>query len=935
MTQTTLTPAEITSELAGTSFGLSAGQFTYSLPGAGSVWPGYAAGSEPFDGYAPFNATQGAAFVAALARWDELVAPNFTAVADTASSRGEVRIAFTAMEAGTAGYAYAGSPQPAGSMAGDVWISNTSAADAFAVGSYGFEVLLHELGHVLGLKHSFEAPAVPPVYDNARYTVMSYDQAPGGIRVTFVATTNGLRADSVYVVPKTPMVFDIAAVQSLYGADPTTRAGDTVYTLDQNEAVFQSLYDAGGSDTIDLGSFTRSNTVDLRPGAYSSVGEYSREAQIADWTRQFPQYANFIARVLNEADLYTGADNLGIAFSTTIENVVGGSGIDRITGNAAANVLSGGAGADVLDGGEGNDRLVGGTGADVLTGGAGADVFVLSSANEGADRITDFAAGDTIDLGGGRFTAVSQTGTGTLLTHGGGTVQIDGTAVRTLAEWNAVVVGASVASVAPALVRADPADGARGVPVVANLTLQFSGALARGSGVIVLAKADGTVIETFDAATNNRLTLSGNTLTIDPTRALDPASGYVLSVSAGAMSVAGTRYAGLSGHDFTTLAASSAASQAILLVPAGAAASVSGNATVFGVAGAVQDVTVLDLPGRIAFDGTFNTGGDRIRLSGVAADYTVLRNGASVEISDGDTVIAVPVGTGGADIVFGDGVRSLGVSGGVVTLGGQTLTTSPAAVTALAGPAAGTAVASASVGAILLVNAGSSASAHGVETVFGSVAGAEVVTVRAGATLAFDGSFNAGGDVIVLPGGAASYTVLRAGGAVTLNSASASVTIPVGVSGMAIRFDDGDRTLVFDAAANAVKLGGTTIAAGPAALPASPFTAASVDQDDDANLLTPSAISASGGNIHFSDDGAVAQNVAITGFGRGDVLAMSGDARSYGFSATGGDITITHVGLDGMLATTTLMGVADPAVYVNSEASAELAAGFDFATFVV
>jgi len=61
------------------------------------------------------------------------------------------------------------------------------------------------------------------------------------------------------------MVLDIAAVQSVYGADPTTRAGDTVDMFGQHEAVILPLYDGGGNDTIDPGSFTRSNTVDLRP----------------------------------------------------------------------------------------------------------------------------------------------------------------------------------------------------------------------------------------------------------------------------------------------------------------------------------------------------------------------------------------------------------------------------------------------------------------------------------------------------------------------------------------------------------------------------------------------------------------------------------------------------------------------------------------------
>jgi len=61
-----------------------------------------------------------------------------------------------------------------------------------------------------------------------------------------------------------------------------------------------------------------------------------------------------------------------------------------------------GSGSDTLIGGAGNDTFFGGLGADVLTGGAGNDLFRYTSVNEtqvgSADRITDFAAGDRIEL---------------------------------------------------------------------------------------------------------------------------------------------------------------------------------------------------------------------------------------------------------------------------------------------------------------------------------------------------------------------------------------------------------------------------------------------------------------------------------------------------------------------------------------------------------
>ena len=71
-----------------------------------------------------------------------------------------------------------------------------------------------------------------------------------------------------------------------------------------------------------------------------------------------------------------------------------------ITGNTGANLLSGGDGADTLSGGNGDDTLDGGIGIDRLTGGTGADRFVFQKGQAAGDTITDFTAGDHIELHG-------------------------------------------------------------------------------------------------------------------------------------------------------------------------------------------------------------------------------------------------------------------------------------------------------------------------------------------------------------------------------------------------------------------------------------------------------------------------------------------------------------------------------------------------------
>jgi Ca2+-binding RTX toxin-like protein len=95
----------------------------------------------------------------------------------------------------------------------------------------------------------------------------------------------------------------------------------------------------------------------------------------------------------------------GMDTITGFENVLGAFGNDTIWGSAEANRLDGAEGDDSLSGRGGADTLVGGLGADVLSGGAHGDRFVYLALDDsragvgfGVDLITDFAAGDLVDL---------------------------------------------------------------------------------------------------------------------------------------------------------------------------------------------------------------------------------------------------------------------------------------------------------------------------------------------------------------------------------------------------------------------------------------------------------------------------------------------------------------------------------------------------------
>jgi serralysin len=193
------------------------------------------------------------------------------------------------------------------------------------------------------------------------------------------------------------MVADIAALQATYGADPETRAGDTIYTWAPNTPFLEAVYDASGVDTFDLSSHLRPSYVDLTPGSYSSIGIWTAAEQQAFFKSAYPSL-DIDGWFQPDSQLYTYEHNLGLAFSTVVEDVLAGSGADTVIGNAAANLVSGGAGADAIFGDAGNDSLTGGQGADFLRGGDGDDSM---SGGADFDNMQGNAGRDTLEGGDG------------------------------------------------------------------------------------------------------------------------------------------------------------------------------------------------------------------------------------------------------------------------------------------------------------------------------------------------------------------------------------------------------------------------------------------------------------------------------------------------------------------------------------------------------
>lgn len=308
------------SSTLGTGITLSA-----SFPGYGSVWNANYGAGEPQIGFVPLNGIQQQAAQSAMQAWANVANISWQTVPDNASQVGDVRIAFSSeVDISSGGQAWGYTYEPNGSYpeVGDVWISATIEASGFSAGSYDYMALMHELGHALGLKHPFETPnTLPTAQDNWAYSIMAYTSVPSW----------------GHLLASTPMLYDVAAIQYLYGANMNYHSGDDTYVFKPSQPVIEALWDAGGFNTLDFSAFAANQTLDLNPGGINNLAGGS------------------------------GATVVEICYGVSIQEVVLGSGNNTVTAGPALRTVIGGSGTDVVIMKEGAYRFDQQTPATTLT----------------------------------------------------------------------------------------------------------------------------------------------------------------------------------------------------------------------------------------------------------------------------------------------------------------------------------------------------------------------------------------------------------------------------------------------------------------------------------------------------------------------------------------------------------------------------------------
>ena len=290
-------------------------------------------------GFTAVTAAQKTAVKAAFSYISSLVNVTFNFVSDPSAADIDFGQNFQANSAATAYEPHTNGTNPSYLLLA----KNADTNSNFSQGSYGWETLLHEVGHTLGLKHpgNYDAngapspgPYLPEATDNRRYSIMSYNDASDSRNVTTKTSSAGTTYTGSIVNPSTFMQYDVASLQYLYGANTSTAAVTKTYS-----SAFRGMETiwAPKGGTLDASAASKS-IIDLRAGAFSSINILASPAKLLP----------LAPSAVKDWQTYTGYNNVAMAYGSKIGTVKTGQSDDAIY--IATNNVT-------VDGGAGNDAV--------------------------------------------------------------------------------------------------------------------------------------------------------------------------------------------------------------------------------------------------------------------------------------------------------------------------------------------------------------------------------------------------------------------------------------------------------------------------------------------------------------------------------------------------------------------------------------------------
>ena len=298
---------------------------------------------------------------------------------------------------------------------------------------------------------------------------------------------------------------------TIYGSRSFTSAdSNQTVTIDLNSALVSAINAKSGQSFALGGQITTLDGIDNSEYIFGSSNSLSPNTDVQLLLTYGPTDTTPpTASSFSPADNATGvavAANLVVNFSEAIQKGTGNLVIKKLSDNSVVETIAV-------------------TAANVTVSGTQLTINPTADLGQGTDYYVEIANGAIKDIAGNNYAGITGNST-----------------------WNFKTV-APTDITPPTASSFTPADNAIGVAVGANLVVNFSEAIQKGTGNLVIKKlSDNSVVETI-AVTAANVTVSGTQLTINPTADLGQGTDYYVEIANGAIKdIAGNNYAGITGN---------------------------------------------------------------------------------------------------------------------------------------------------------------------------------------------------------------------------------------------------------------------------------------------------------------------------------------------------------------------------------------------------